>query len=102
MKKTGLLLSLLLLAGTVCPVAQAAPVSVMNAQAKLDPNEQFEIGTQDGREAAAGYAAEYGYGTQAYRDAITAAAADARYQALHSEGDLNAYFQGYGVGLRSY
>jgi hypothetical protein len=101
MKKTSLILSLLLLTGSFGLVAQAAAPAT-STQVKLDPNEQFEYGYQDGRDAAAGYAAQYGYGTQAYQDAITDAAADARYQALHSEGDLSAYFRGYGGGLRSY
>lgn len=101
MKKTGLFLSLLLLAGNFCPVAQATPASTVT-HVKADLNAQYLYGEQDGLEAAAGYAAQYSYGTQAYRNAITAAAADARYQALHSDPELAAYFQGYGVGLRSY
>jgi hypothetical protein len=102
MKKASLLLSLLLLAGSFCPVAQAAPSTVATAQAKADPNEQYEYGYQDGRDAAAGYAATYGAGTPAYQAAMTAAIADSRYQARHSEGDLAAYFQGYTAGLSSY
>lgn len=102
MKKTGLFLALFLLAGSFGPVAQAAPGAAITTHQKLDAEEQYRLGYLDGLDAAAGYAAQYGQGTQAYRDAISAAAADARYQALHSEGDLVAYFQGYGVGLRSY
>ena len=101
MKKTSLVLSLLLLTGSLGLVAQAAAPAAL-AQVAFDPNVQFNYGYQDGLDAAAGYAAEYGYGTQDYQDAIDRAAADARYQALHSDGDLSAYFRGYGGGLRSY
>ena len=102
MKKTGLFLSLLLLAGSFGRAAQAAAPTSTITQVKFDPNQQFQYGYQDGQDAAAGYAAQYGYGTQEYQDAIDKAAADARYQALHSDGDLSAYFRGYGGGLRSY
>lgn len=101
MKKTSLFLSLLL-AGSFCQVAQAAPTTAITAQVKANQRDYYDDGVLDGKDAAAGYAAQYGKGTQAYRNAISAAAADARYQARQSEPDVAEYYYGYINGLNTY
>ena len=91
----------MLAAGSFCQAAQAASTPAITTQVTSDPQAQYRFGYLDGQDAASGYAAAYGKGTPAYQAAITAATADARYQARNSEGDLAEYFYGYIAGLRA-
>lgn len=97
MKKFVLLFALVAACGSTAKLVQAQPLT--NTTTAAYPRTYAE-GQADGRSYAASLAVEYGYGTPEYQDAVSAASAQATYNARNSEEPT--YWRGYNNGLTTY
>lgn len=97
MKKFVFLFALVAACGSTYELAQAQPLTGTTTVAFA---RTYVDGQADGADYAAYLAAEYGYGTPDYQNAVSAASAQATYNARNSEEPL--YWRGYNNGLTTY
>jgi hypothetical protein len=97
MKKFVFLLALVAASGSTLGLVHAQPLkgTVSATYART-----YAEGQVDGEDYAASLAAQYGYGTPDYQNAVDAASATARYNARNSEEPT--YWRGYNTGLTNY
>jgi hypothetical protein len=95
MKKFVFLFAVAMAAGGTYSLAHAQPAATSTVAART-----YAEGQADGTSYAASAAAQYGYGTPEYQDAIDAASARATYNARNSEEPT--YWRGYNTGLANY
>lgn len=95
MKKFAFLLALVAASGSTYESAHAQPLT---GNVSATYARTYAEGRADGVDYAAGLAAQYGYGTPEYEDAVDAASARATYNARNS--DEPTYWRGYNTGLR--